>query len=472
MLSTAAQYSGVLGAAATQAQTAAAQAQTVASEFEAAVAATVHPALVSANRNQLVQLVFSNLFGQNAPAIAATESDYEAMWAQDVAAMIGYHGGVSAAAAQLSSWTAALPSLAGAVPAAIADGGVGSALSSLNPAAGGPLGGVLGLIGRVPRGAQRLAIDIVNAPSSLLLGRNLIPSGPQPTGGSATINGSTATTPVTMRYGTQPIVDASVGGGSPEPLLVDTGSKGLVIPFTDVGGLVGLLQLGIPRGFGMGGYGFGTGNIDYFYATYDAKVNFGGGLVTSPTPVNVELFSFPTSLQAAHQSGLTFQSFEANDGAAGTLGIGPNATGPGHSIPLTALPAPFNQGVLINENSGSGGYLQFGANPFTPIAQLNGFPNTTLDVSVNGGPLQAVSSTVDSGGVEGTLPANLGVQPGDTVVVYAPGNVPLYQFTDQVNYFPSTVSSGQPMDTGNFIFSAHPIYISYSPNGVGTAFID
>jgi PPE-repeat protein len=82
MLSTAAQYSGVLGAAAAQAQTTAAQAQTVASEFETAVAAAVHPALVAANRNQLVRLVFSNLFGQNAPAIAATEFDYEAMWAR------------------------------------------------------------------------------------------------------------------------------------------------------------------------------------------------------------------------------------------------------------------------------------------------------------------------------------------------------------------------------------------------------
>jgi hypothetical protein len=71
-----------------------------------------------------------------------------------------------------------------------------------------------------------------------------------------------------MRDGTRPIVDASVGSGSPEPLLVDTGSNGLVIPFTDVGGLYGLLQLGIPRGFGMGGYGFGLGDIDYFYVTY------------------------------------------------------------------------------------------------------------------------------------------------------------------------------------------------------------
>src|SRR6516162_7099223 len=84
MLSTAVRYTAVLSAAAIQAQTAAAQAQAVASEFESALAATVHPALVTANRNQFVQLVFSNLFGQNAPAIAAAESDYEAMWARDV----------------------------------------------------------------------------------------------------------------------------------------------------------------------------------------------------------------------------------------------------------------------------------------------------------------------------------------------------------------------------------------------------
>ena len=42
--------------------------------------------------------------GQNAPAIAATEADYEEMWAQDVVAMADYHGGASAAAAQLAPW--------------------------------------------------------------------------------------------------------------------------------------------------------------------------------------------------------------------------------------------------------------------------------------------------------------------------------------------------------------------------------
>ncbi|WP_191964694.1 PPE domain-containing protein, partial [Mycobacterium tuberculosis] len=40
-------------------------------------AATVDPLLVAANRHQLVSLVLSNLFGQNAPAIAATEAAYE-----------------------------------------------------------------------------------------------------------------------------------------------------------------------------------------------------------------------------------------------------------------------------------------------------------------------------------------------------------------------------------------------------------
>ena len=467
MLSTAAQYSGVLGAAAAQAQTTAAQAQTVASEFEAAVTATVHPALVAANRNQLVQLVFSNLFGQNAPAIAATEFDYEAMWARDVAAMVGYHGGVSAAAAQLSSWTTAFPHLSGGVAAAIASSPVGSALSSLNPAAGGAQGGPL--TGNPLGAVQRAVIDVINAPTSLLLGYNLIPSGPQPTGGKATISGSTATTPLTMRNGTEPIVDASVGTGGPQPLLVDTGSRGLVIPFTDVGGLYGLLRLGIPRGLNVGSFGFGLGDIDYLYLTYDAKVNFGGGLVTSPTPVNVELISFPTSLQALHSDGLTFQSRFAQIGAAGVLGVGPNTTGPGSIAPTQELPAPFNQGLLINEQQG---YLQFGANPFAPIAQLNGFPITTLEVRVNGGAPQAVPSIVDSGGADGSIPSFLNVKPGDTVDVYAPGDPnPLYEFIDQVNYSPTPITSGL-MNTGNFIFSAHPIYISYSPNGVGTAFID
>ncbi len=113
MASAAAPYAGWLGLAAARATTAAAQAKVAASAFEAARAATVHPALVAINRTRLVSLVTSNLLGLNAPAIAAVEADYEQMWAQDVTAMSGYHGGVSAAAAQLTSWQQALQSLPG-----------------------------------------------------------------------------------------------------------------------------------------------------------------------------------------------------------------------------------------------------------------------------------------------------------------------------------------------------------------------
>ena len=471
MLQTATQYTGVLSAAANQAQTAAAQAQAVASEFESALAATVHPALVAANRNQLVQLVFSNLFGQNAPAIAAAESDYEAMWARDVAAMVGYHGGVSAAAEQLSSWTTALPNLA-KVPAEIAGG-------SLSPAAGGPLGGLLGSgslgglgsgplsglpgpTGGVLRTALRLPVDVINAPTSLLVGRELIPIGPQATGGTARISNGVATTPLTIRGGTEPVVDASVGTGSKVPLLVDTGSTGLIIPFTKVGGLLGLLQLGVPTGGGLGGF---SGGLDYVYATYNAPVNFGGGLVTSPTPIQVELFAFPTSISSALNNGLTFQSFFASDGVVGVLGVGPNAGGPGHTVPLTALPSPYNQGLLINEATAQP-YLQFGPQPLTvggsgPIATLNGSPITNLNVSVNGGPPQSVPSIVDSGGVDGTFPTSLGGTTGAPIVITDPttGHV-LYQYNLNQNYSPVSITSGL-MNTGNLIFQQNPVYINF-----------
>ncbi|BBX96406.1 hypothetical protein MLAC_17000 [Mycobacterium lacus] len=112
MTAAAAPYAGWLSAAAARATGAAGQAQAVADAFEAARAATIHPLAVAANRNGLVQLVLSNFFGQNAPAIAAVEAQYEEMWAQDVAAMVGYHAGASAAATQLAPWQQSLRNLA------------------------------------------------------------------------------------------------------------------------------------------------------------------------------------------------------------------------------------------------------------------------------------------------------------------------------------------------------------------------
>ena len=81
MASAAARYSSSLTAAAGHAEQAAGQARVAASAFEAALATTVHPTIVAANRAALVQLVAADLLGQNAPAIAATEAEYEQMWA-------------------------------------------------------------------------------------------------------------------------------------------------------------------------------------------------------------------------------------------------------------------------------------------------------------------------------------------------------------------------------------------------------
>jgi PPE-repeat protein len=127
MAAAAGPYASWLGAAASQAAGAATQANAVAALQDTARAVMVHPLAVAANRAQLVALVRSNLFGFAAPAIAATESAYEEMWATDVGAMVAYHGGASAAAAQLAPWQ----QLAGSLP------GLGSSASAAQPAASG-----------------------------------------------------------------------------------------------------------------------------------------------------------------------------------------------------------------------------------------------------------------------------------------------------------------------------------------------
>ncbi|MCL6007694.1 PPE family protein, partial [Neisseria meningitidis] len=108
MAAAAAPYAGWLAAAATQAEQAATQAQVMVAEFEAVRLAMVQPALVAANRSGLISLVISNLFGQNAPAIAAAEARYAEMWAQDAAAMYGYAGS-SSVATQVTPFAAPPP---------------------------------------------------------------------------------------------------------------------------------------------------------------------------------------------------------------------------------------------------------------------------------------------------------------------------------------------------------------------------
>jgi PPE-repeat protein len=104
MLAAATPYMSWLSSAAGLAEAAGSQARAAAAAFETAFAMTVPPPVIAANRVLLMTLVATNFFGQNTPAIAATEAQYAEMWAQDATAMYGY-AGASAAATQLTPFT-------------------------------------------------------------------------------------------------------------------------------------------------------------------------------------------------------------------------------------------------------------------------------------------------------------------------------------------------------------------------------
>ncbi|MDT5168450.1 MAG: hypothetical protein QOD02_1777, partial [Mycobacterium sp.] len=88
-----------LSTTAQQTQQIAAAAQAAAAAFNSVRASVVPMAEVTANRMRLVQLLATNGFGRNLPAIAETEAEYQSMWANNSAAMSRYQ----AASAQAST---------------------------------------------------------------------------------------------------------------------------------------------------------------------------------------------------------------------------------------------------------------------------------------------------------------------------------------------------------------------------------
>ncbi len=97
MAGAASSYVAWMSQTAAQADATASQARAAAAAYETAFAGTVPPEEVTANRSLLMTLVATNLLGQNASAIAATEAQYSEMWAQDVGAMFGYAGSAASA---------------------------------------------------------------------------------------------------------------------------------------------------------------------------------------------------------------------------------------------------------------------------------------------------------------------------------------------------------------------------------------
>jgi PPE-repeat protein len=149
MAAAAAPYVAWMQQTAAQAAKTAAQLTDAAAAYETAFAAHVPPPLIAANRELLMQLMATNLFGQNTGAIAATEAQYGEMWAQDGEAMDTYFAS-SATASELTPFAeapettnpagtemqaAAAPTAAAAAAAAPAAAAAATATSSGTPLA-------------------------------------------------------------------------------------------------------------------------------------------------------------------------------------------------------------------------------------------------------------------------------------------------------------------------------------------------
>ncbi|PBJ30258.1 PPE domain-containing protein, partial [Mycobacterium avium] len=103
-----------------------------------------------ANRAQLAALIASNVLGQNAAAIAATEAQYGEMWAQDAAAMYGYAAS-SATAGKLSPLTSPAPTNQ--------PGGLGAQAAAVSgaTATSAQTSGLQGTVANVPNVVRTLA---------------------------------------------------------------------------------------------------------------------------------------------------------------------------------------------------------------------------------------------------------------------------------------------------------------------------
>jgi PPE-repeat protein len=234
MAAAATPYVGWLSSAAGQAESAALQARTAASAFETALAATVPTPAVTANRVQLLALIATNILGQNTPAIAMTEFEYMEMWAQDVAAMVGYHVGATGVAAALPAFAtpplnlAGLTGLLSAPLTGVASQAAGFA-SSVGSAVTAPLASVVSVAGPAVSQVSSLASAAPISSLSTVAQVGMMPV-------------SMMMSPIMMA------AQAGMGASNSAALAGATGAAGAVDPAKFVSSAV-------PKGLGGGGIG-------------------------------------------------------------------------------------------------------------------------------------------------------------------------------------------------------------------------
>jgi len=296
-----------------------------------------------------------------------------------------------------------------------------------------------------------------------LLGAAIAPT--QALVGQARGNGKVyAFVPVQMRAVTEPVVNVSVNNGPGNPMLVDTGSSGLIITRASAPG-----DLGEPVASGEVTFS-GDLTQSFRYTTYVTTVDFGGGAVTAPTAVNI----------VDDADAAAFEEFLRPAQVVGILGVGANTYGPGpdgYTIPTTSLPGELSDGFLLYQGAllGLFGVMVFGPNPLPTRVSVPGAPDAYVTVSVNDGPKQTANAIIDSGGVYGTLPAYLiggasSVPSYTKISVYtADGQTLLYSYLTVGASSPTVVGDGALMNTGYIPFQQGPVYVNYAaPNRIGS----
>ena len=318
MAAAAVPYVGWLNAAAAQAEAAAAQALAAAAAFETAQAATVLPAAVAANRVTLMTLIATNFLGQNTPAIAMTELEYLEMWAQDVAAMVGYHAGATSVAATLPSFSAPPVGLAGL------GAGLGDILSSFVSSLSSllPVGGLAGLAGQFQTVLAGIPVALSGAVSQL----------------SATLSAAPVTSLVSVaQVGMAPasmVVSpmmslAQVANG---PGLASSAATGVA----DVPKFVGS---SVPEMTGLGGAAAGLGPV-------------GAGIGQARL---VGAISVPPTWQGAMPARMVTSAMSGLSGELPSAAMAEAAVAPAAGTPMTPMPVGVGANGMPNKMMGRGG---------------------------------------------------------------------------------------------------------------------
>ncbi len=243
MAAAATPYVAWLSVAADQAGAAAAQARTAATAFEGAMAATVPTAAVTANRAQLLTLIATNILGQNTPAIAMKEFEYVEMWAQDVAAMLGYHSGAMTVASALPAFSLPpvnLTGLTGLLQAPLT--AVTSEAAGLMSSAGGSLAGPMAVAGSAVSSVQSLAATLPLSSLTSVAQIGMYPA-------------SMAMSPIMMA------VQAATGSANSASLAGATGAAGAVDAAKFVGSTAPDLKALGGGAAGLGGLGGVSGGM-------------------------------------------------------------------------------------------------------------------------------------------------------------------------------------------------------------------